>query len=273
MAIELVGIKFISTSKIYRFDTNGIDLNIGERCIVETERGEELGTVVLGYSRMQHIPAGSKIYKKVVRKATDEDCEIYKRKAGREREAEDYCLGKIRERKLNMKLVNTELSSDGKKITFYFTADERVDFRELVKDIAQRFRTRIEMRQIGVRDEARVLGGYGACGRPLCCTTFLLQFEPVSIKMAKNQSLSLNPSKISGLCGRLMCCLRYECEGLASEKRTNIRKPESHNAGASEDEPTSEENSAVSFHQEDIHPPDKETGSEHTGPKPDDNTQ
>ncbi len=218
MAVELIGIKFHSTAKVYHFDANGLDLNVGDKCIVQTERGEELGMVVLGFRTMEHIDTSRKTYKKVLRKASDEDCEIYKRKGGREREAMDYCISKVRERKLNMKLVNTELSSDGKKITFYFTADERVDFRELVKDIAQRFRTRIEMRQIGVRDEAKVMGGYGSCGRPLCCTSFLSQFEPVSIKMAKNQSLSLNPSKISGLCSRLMCCLRYECDELPSER-------------------------------------------------------
>ncbi|MEW5806972.1 MAG: stage 0 sporulation family protein [Acidobacteriota bacterium] len=219
MPLELVGIKFNSTAKIYHFDSGGLELNVGDKCIVQTERGEELGTVVMGFSNLEHLHGCGKSYKKILRKADEEDCEIYQRKASREREAFNYCVDKIRERKLAMKLVNTELSSDGKKITFYFTAEERVDFRELVKDIAQRFRTRIEMRQIGVRDEARVMGGFGCCGRPLCCTTFITQFEPISIKMAKNQSLSLNPSKISGLCGRLMCCLRYEFEDRVSGRR------------------------------------------------------
>lgn len=212
MILDLIGIRFHSTAKVYHFDANGIELNVGERCIVQTERGEEIGTVVMGFTKIEIKDPCPRIYKKILRKATEEDCEVYQRKADREREAFDYCIDKIRERKMPMKLVNSELSSDGKKITFYFTADGRVDFRELVKDLAHRFRTRIEMRQIGVRDEARVKGGYGSCGRPLCCTTFLTQFEPISIKMAKHQSLSLNPSKISGLCGRLMCCLRYEFE-------------------------------------------------------------
>ncbi len=212
MILDLVGVRFYSTAKVYHFDANGIDLRIGDKCIVHTERGEEIGTVVIGFTKFEIKKPCGRIYKKVLRKATDEDCEIFQRKASREKEAFDYCIDKIRDKKIPMKLVNSELSSDGKKITFYFTADGRVDFRELVKDLAHRFRTRIDMRQIGVRDEARVKGGYGPCGRPLCCTTFLTQFEPISIKMAKNQSLSLNPSKISGLCGRLMCCLRYECE-------------------------------------------------------------
>lgn len=212
MILDLVGIRFNSTAKIYHFNANGIELKIGERCIVQTERGEEIGTVVIGFSKIDINEPCPRVYKKVLRKASDEDCEVFQRKADREKEAFGYCIDKIRERKMPMKLVNSELSSDGKKITFYFTADGRVDFRELVKDLAHRFRTRIEMRQIGVRDEARVKGGYGSCGRPLCCTTFLTQFEPISIKMAKHQSLSLNPSKISGLCGRLMCCLRYEFE-------------------------------------------------------------
>jgi cell fate regulator YaaT (PSP1 superfamily) len=212
MILDLVGIRFQSTAKIYHFNANGIEMRIGEKCIVQTERGEEIGTVVIGFNKIEIKEPCPRVYKKVLRKATEEDCEIFQRKANREKEAQNYCIDKIRERKMPMKLVNSELSSDGKKITFYFTADGRVDFRELVKDLAHRFRTRIEMRQIGVRDEARVKGGCGSCGRPLCCTTFLTQFEPISIKMAKHQSLSLNPSKISGLCGRLMCCLRYEFE-------------------------------------------------------------
>lgn len=267
MILDLVGIRFYSTAKVYHFDANGVDLGIGDRCIVQTERGEEIGTVVIEYAKIEIREPCKRVYKKVLRRATEEDCEIYQRKADREKEMFDYCIDKIRERKMPMKLVNSELSFDGKKLTFYFTADGRVDFRELVKDLAHRFRTRIEMRQIGVRDEARVKGGYGSCGRPLCCTTFLTQFEPISIKMAKNQSLSLNPAKISGLCGRLMCCLRYEYEQgaekeideaigfeaseegfteedlhlLESEEDENLESKKSHSDGPESEEPPPED--------------------------------
>jgi cell fate regulator YaaT (PSP1 superfamily) len=182
----------------------------GEPVVVSMDGGQAIGTVVRGVPQLEERrrPAGDA--PRVVRLATHEDIIARLRHQQREREAHRVALLKIRERGLQMKLTRVEQAFDGGRLTFYFTADARVDFRELVRELASEFRTRIEMRQIGVRDEAKVLGGYGTCGRPLCCTTFLTAFEPVSIKMAKLQDLSLNPSKLSGLCGRLKCCLRYE---------------------------------------------------------------
>jgi cell fate regulator YaaT (PSP1 superfamily) len=181
----------------------------GEKVIVETEAGPALGTVTRSIPAIQErrapgAPDG------VVRKASSQEILAKLKQEARERDAHRVCLMKIRERQLPMKLTRVEQLFDGSRLIFYYTAEGRVDFRELVRDLAGHFRTRIEMRQIGVRDEARMLGGYGACGRPLCCTTWLTSFEPVSIKMAKQQNLSLNPSKLSGMCGRLKCCLRYE---------------------------------------------------------------
>jgi cell fate regulator YaaT (PSP1 superfamily) len=183
----------------------------GEPVVVETSDGRAFGTVVRGIRALdsrREPPADSP--HKVVRKATREDVVVRSRQENREKDAHRVCVMKIRERGLPMKLTRVEQLFDGSRLIFYFTAEGRVDFRELVRELAAEFRTRIEMRQIGVRDEAKMLGGYGPCGRPLCCTTWLQTFEPISIKMAKQQNLSLNPSKLSGMCGRLKCCLRYE---------------------------------------------------------------
>ncbi len=206
---EIVGIRFKSGGKIYYFDPNGLKLNYGENVIVETSRGLEFGicdiinrTVT---EREVILPLRT-----VVRRASAEDVSRHEANVVREKEAFEVCAQKILEHKLGMKLIDVELAFDGSKLLFYFTAEGRVDFRELVKDLAASFRTRIELRQIGIRDETKLLGGIGICGRPFCCKTFLSDFVQVSIKMAKEQNLSLNSAKISGACGRLMCCLRYE---------------------------------------------------------------
>jgi cell fate regulator YaaT (PSP1 superfamily) len=186
-------------------------LKAGDAVVVQTTDGRALGTVTRSVSELaarKGPPADSEL--KVVRRATHDDVVVRLKQQQREQEAHRICLMKIRERGLAMKLTRVEQLFDGSRLIFYYTAEGRVDFRELVRDLAAHFRVRIEMRQIGVRDEARMLGGYGSCGRPLCCTTFLQTFEPISIKMAKQQNLSLNPSKLSGMCGRLKCCLRYE---------------------------------------------------------------
>jgi cell fate regulator YaaT (PSP1 superfamily) len=184
----------------------------GDTVVVQADHGSALGTVVRSIPQLieRHLPAGDAAPPRVVRVATHDDIVMRLKHEHREREASRIATLKIRERGLGMKIARVEQQFDGSRRVFYFTADGRVDFRELVRELAGEFRTRIEMRQIGVRDEAKMIGGYGTCGRPLCCTTFLTSFEPVSIKMAKQQDLSLNPSKLSGLCGRLKCCLRYE---------------------------------------------------------------
>ncbi len=207
--IKVIGIRFNSVGKIYYFDPSGETLAQGDGVIVETARGTEFGTVALAEREIDEEAFAIPI-KKIVRKATAADHKTLQENKQKEKEAFDVCLSKIKENKLDMNLINVEYTFDRSKILFYFTADGRVDFRQLVKDLASVFRTRIELRQIGVRDEARMRGGLGICGRPLCCSQFLGDFEPVSIKMAKEQSLSLNPTKISGTCGRLMCCLKYE---------------------------------------------------------------
>jgi cell fate regulator YaaT (PSP1 superfamily) len=197
--------------KLYYFDPDGHRFERGDMAVVETSYGMECGEVVL----VNRDVAESDIIKplkKVVRPALPEDVQRAKENAEKEKKAFEICQEKIAAHKLEMKLVNVEYTFDNSKILFYFTADGRVDFRELVKDLASVFRTRIELRQIGVRDEAKMLGGLGICGRPFCCSQFLSDFQPVSIKMAKEQGLSLNPTKISGSCGRLMCCLKYEQE-------------------------------------------------------------
>lgn len=206
---SVVGIRFKKAGKIYYFDADQFDIKKGDYAIVETVRGIEFGKVEIG-SRL--VPEDDLVLplKKVLRKATEEDCEKVKENQAAAQKAFQVCLEKVSEHGLEMKLVDVEYTFDRNKVIFYFTADGRVDFRELVKDLAAIFRTRIELRQIGVRDESKMLGGIGPCGRMLCCSTFLGDFDPVSIKMAKDQSLSLNPTKISGLCGRLMCCLKYE---------------------------------------------------------------
>ena len=207
--IETVGIRFKDGGKIYDFDADGKVFNKGEYAIVETVRGMECGTVAKPNHGTNEDDI-NKPLKKVIRVATEEDVKNMLENKEKEKEAFKICEGKIEAHGLDMNLVDVEYTFDRSKLLFYFTSDGRVDFRELVKDLAGTFRTRIELRQIGVRDESRMVGGFGICGRPFCCNTFLNDFQPVSIKMAKEQGLSLNPTKISGTCGRLMCCLKYE---------------------------------------------------------------
>ncbi|CDF57176.1 PSP1 domain-containing protein [Thermobrachium celere] len=209
--VTVVGVRFKRAGKIYYFDPDGLDINKGDFAIVETARGIEFGEVVIG---KRDVPEEEIVapLKKVIRVATEEDKLKNLQNKAKEEDAFNICLKKIQEHGLPMKLIDVEYTFDNNKVIFYFVADGRIDFRELVKDLAAIFRTRIELRQIGVRDESKMVGGLGPCGRPMCCATFLGEFEPVSIKMAKEQNLSLNPSKISGVCGRLMCCLNYEQE-------------------------------------------------------------
>ncbi|MBE3578393.1 MAG: stage 0 sporulation family protein [Caldanaerobacter subterraneus] len=209
--VTVVGVRFKKAGKIYYFDPGDLPIKAGDKVIVETIRGIEFGEVVVGIKEVPEEEIVAPL-KKVIRIATPEDIEHYYENKKKEAQAFEICLKKIEEHGLEMNLVDVEYTFDNTKVIFYFTAEGRVDFRELVKDLASVFRIRIELRQIGVRDEAKIIGGLGPCGRPLCCTTFLGEFEPVSIKMAKDQNLSLNPAKISGLCGRLMCCLKYEQE-------------------------------------------------------------
>jgi cell fate regulator YaaT (PSP1 superfamily) len=209
--VTVVGVRFKKAGKIYYFDPGDLPIKVGDKVIVETIRGIEVGEVVVGIKEVPEEEIVAPL-KKVIRIATEEDIEHYYENKKKEAQAFEICLKKIEEHGLEMNLVDVEYTFDNTKVIFYFTAEGRVDFRELVKDLASVFRIRIELRQIGVRDEAKIIGGLGPCGRPLCCTTFLGEFEPVSIKMAKDQNLSLNPAKISGLCGRLMCCLKYEQE-------------------------------------------------------------
>lgn len=209
--VTIVGIRFKRAGKIYYFSPGEYDLAKGDHAIVETARGIEYGEVVIPRQEVEEGKIVSPL-KTVIRKATEADTRKVEENHRKEKEAFVICEKKIVARKLDMHLVNVEYTFDVGKIIFYFTADGRIDFRELVKDLAAVFRTRIELRQIGVRDEAKMLGGIGCCGRPLCCATFLGDFEPVSIKMAKEQNLSLNPTKISGICGRLLCCLKYESD-------------------------------------------------------------
>jgi cell fate regulator YaaT (PSP1 superfamily) len=206
---KVVGVRFKEAGKIYYFDPTDIELKVGDDVIVETVRGLEYGNVVVPLKEVEDAEIVAPL-KKVVRKGTDKDREKVKENIAKAEHAFDVGLKKIGEHNLPMKLIDVEYTFDNSKVIFYFTADGRVDFRELVKDLAAIFRTRIELRQIGVRDEAKMLGGIGPCGRQLCCTTFLGDFDPVSIRMAKDQNLSLNPTKISGICGRLMCCLKFE---------------------------------------------------------------
>ncbi len=210
MAI-VIGVRFKNVGKMYYFDPGDTHPQIGERVIVETARGVECGEVTMENREVSDENIVQPL-KKLIRIATKDDLSRVEENRKREKSAFDICCKKIAAHKLEMKLVDVEYTFDNSKILFYFTADGRVDFRELVKDLASVFRTRIELRQIGVRDESKMLGGIGICGRPFCCSTFLGGFQPVSIKMAKEQGLSLNPVKISGACGRLMCCLKYEQE-------------------------------------------------------------
>ena len=225
----VVGIRFKKACKIYYFDPAESGVAKGDHAIVETARGVEYGEVVIGPREVDESSIVPPL-KPVMRKATAEDDLKLAENKIREKEAFNICLRKIKNHELPMRLIDVEFTFDVNKIIFYFTADGRIDFRELVKDLASVFRTRIELRQIGVRDEAKMLGGIGSCGRPLCCATFLGDFEPVSIRMAKDQSLSLNPTKISGICGRLMCCLKYEnhmyCKGCGNgNKRERVEIP------------------------------------------------
>lgn len=214
---KVVGVRFKKAGKLYYFDSLDMPIEIGDYVIVETARGVEYGKVA---SRSNEIDDEDVVLplKKIIRLADEGDRERVKENEQEANEAFDVCVEKITEHQLDMRLVDVEYTFDRNKIVFYFTAEGRVDFRNLVKDLAAIFRTRIELRQIGVRDEAKMLGGIGPCGRMLCCSTFLGDFEPVSIKMAKDQNLSLNPSKISGLCGRLMCCLKYENDAYEEAK-------------------------------------------------------
>lgn len=207
--VTIVGVRFKKAGKIYYFLPGEETLTIDDGVIVETARGVEYGPVVIGPKEVAKDSLVMPV-KEVMRKATPKDLQQLEKNEEREEKAFAICLEKIAKRKLPMKLINVEYTFDMNKIVFFFTADGRIDFRELVKDLATVFRTRIELRQVGVRDEAKVLNGIGACGRPLCCSNFLGDFSPVSIRMAKDQNLSLNPTKISGVCGRLMCCLNYE---------------------------------------------------------------
>jgi len=215
---KVVGIRFKQAGKIYYFETGSNKLAAGDKVIVETARGQEMGEVVLPE---KEVPEEKLVLplKKVLRPVTEVDCRQTEENREKEGVAFKKCQQKIKEHGLDMKLVEVDYTFDRNKIIFYFTSDERVDFRELVKDLAAIFKTRIELRQIGVRDEAKMKGGIGPCGRPFCCSTFLEEFEPVSIRMAKGQNLSLNPTKISGVCGRLMCCLRYEASAYENARQ------------------------------------------------------
>ncbi len=206
---EIIGVRFKEVGKVYYFSPCGKKLNAGDKVIVETARGIECGEVVIPNRKINDENVVQPL-KSIIRPASKDDLQAIKSNAEKETEIMRTFIKKIEEHKLDMKAIDVDYTFDGSKILFYFTAENRVDFRELVKDLAGIYRTRIELRQIGVRDEAKMLGGLGICGRPFCCSSFLGEFQPVSIKMAKEQSLSLNPSKISGTCGRLMCCLKYE---------------------------------------------------------------
>ena len=209
--VTIIGVRFRTAGKIYYFDPAGKQIKRGDHVIVETARGIEYGYVVLGNRQVEDSKVVSPL-KPVIRMATPEDEAVEKKNRKKEKEAFKICQEKIKKHNLEMKLIDAEYTFDNNKVLFYFTADGRIDFRELVKDLASVFRTRIELRQVGVRDETKIMGGVGICGRVLCCHSFLSDFIPVSIKMAKEQNLSLNPSKISGVCGRLMCCLKNEEE-------------------------------------------------------------
>ncbi|MCR5141293.1 MAG: stage 0 sporulation family protein [Ruminococcus sp.] len=209
--VRYIGVRFKSVGKIYYFSPKDIAVKKGDKVIVETVRGVECGEVVLTERTMDEKQLSSPL-KPIIRVATEKDFETIERNKKKEKEAFAICEEKIKKHGLHMDLVDVECTFDNNKMLFYFTAKNRVDFRELVKDLASVFRTRIELRQIGVRDEAKMLGGLGICGQPFCCSRFLGEFQPVSVKMAKEQSLSLNPTKLSGSCGRLMCCLKYESE-------------------------------------------------------------
>ena len=216
--MRIVKIQFSAAGKLYDFNAGDLELKVGDRVVVETERGRSIARVAISPMDFDANEASEGI-KKILRLALPDDLAAAERNRQREQEAASFCQAKISERSMEMKLVKVEYLFDGSKAIFYFTADGRVDFRELVKDLAHQFHTRIEMRQIGVRDEAKMVGGIGICGRELCCSSFLRDFAPVSVKMAKEQNLALNPTKISGQCGRLLCCLGYEFETYCSLRK------------------------------------------------------
>ncbi|NLJ81070.1 MAG: stage 0 sporulation family protein [Firmicutes bacterium] len=216
--VTVVGIRFKKAGKIYYFDPGDFKIAVGDGCVVETARGVEFGEIVIGPKKVKEEEIVPPL-KQVLRTATPDDYHRLEENKDRAAEAFRIALRKIDEHELPMKLLHSEYTLDNNKLIFYFSAEGRVDFRELVKDLAAIFRLRIELRQIGVRDEAKMIGGLGSCGRALCCTTFMGDFEPVSIRMAKNQNLSLNPAKISGACGRLMCCLRFEAQMYEDNKQ------------------------------------------------------
>ncbi len=218
--VEVVDIQFRPGQKIYFFDPDGVTYNPGDHVIMDTARGAEFGICTGGNHKIPPKDVVAPL-RKIIRLATAQDERIVEENRAKEKKAYDVCLQKIADHGLDMQLVSAEVAFDGSKILFYFTADERVDFRELVKNLASVFHTRIELRQIGVRDKAKMVGGLGICGRPFCCASFLEDFQPVSIKMAKTQNLSLNPTKISGTCGRLMCCLKYEQDAYEDLIRTS----------------------------------------------------
>jgi cell fate regulator YaaT (PSP1 superfamily) len=216
---RIISIQFSTASKLYDFNAADIEVAVGDRVVVETERGLSIGQVMRGPLEREAGEADKLVT--IKRKASFDDLATLERNAQREKEAFDFCLRRIVERNMQMKLIRVEYLFDGSKAVFFFTADGRVDFRDLVKDLAHTFHTRIEMRQIGVRDESKITGGIGICGRELCCCSFLRDFQPVSVKMAKEQNLALNPNKISGQCGRLLCCLDYEYETYCSLRKTS----------------------------------------------------
>ncbi len=217
--MEVVIVRFPPAGRCVTCDPSGLDLAVGDSCIAESDRGVEFGIVAqLGF-RLRRPGEAERVLARVVRRSTQEDEEAYAHKVVQEREARSFCIARIEERNLPMKLGRVERQLDGKKMTFYFTAEGRVDFRDLVRDLTGQFHTRVELRQIGARDDAGMQGGCGLCGRALCCADWIRGFDPVSIKMAKNQGLSLNPAKISGMCGRLMCCLRFEYDPRQDSRR------------------------------------------------------
>lgn len=228
---EKIGVRFKRCGKIYFFDAGDLDLKRGDQVVVESSLG-----LTIGWTVTDRLPVdeGEKDLKRIIRKTSEEDFIAKRNNAELEREARAFCIERIKARGLQMKLACTEATLDRKRIMFYFTADGRIDFRELVKDLASKFRTRIEMRQVGVRDETKLLGGFGICGRETCCKTFLTSFAPISIRMAKKQELALNTSKLSGLCGRLMCCLNYELEQPGGATRGQKRERRARSGEAEE---------------------------------------
>ncbi len=240
-APKLVGVRFRSCGKVYTFNANNLELKQGTRVVVESDMGQSLGFVVMSREKGQKP---KEPLKKIIRIATEKDLEAVEQNRGLQEEAKAFCVEKSRDLKLPMKIVTTEITLDKKRLVFYFTADGRIDFRELVRDLASKFKTRIEMRQIGVRDEVKMLGGIGCCGRETCCSQFLTSFEPITIRMAKQQALSINQSKLSGICGRLMCCLGYEYREGAGPAEPHRKKRNDSPAHVKSEEPKKPEQDA-----------------------------